>query len=96
MAKGYWMVHVAVDNPDGYREYAARAKPAIEKLGGRYTVRAGRAEVPEGDIHSRHVLIEFPSYEAALSAYNSAEYQEIARIRHANADSVLVVVEGVE
>ena len=47
--------------------------------------------MPEG---ARHVVIEFPSYEAALTAYNDPEYQEVAEIRRRCAESTIIVVEG--
>ena len=48
----------------------------------------------EGESLDRHVVIEFPSYAQALTAYNDPEYQEVAEIRRRNADSVIIVVEG--
>jgi uncharacterized protein (DUF1330 family) len=53
MAKGYWIARVDVQNDDGYKPYAL-ANPAIfKKFGGRFVVRAGRFENPEGDCRSR-------------------------------------------
>ncbi|MCE8471110.1 DUF1330 domain-containing protein [Rhodovulum sulfidophilum] len=43
----------------------------------------------------RHVVIEFPDFEAAKRAFHSPEYQEVAAIRHATATSDIVLVEGV-
>ena len=48
MPKGYWIGRVDVHNEDGYKPYAA-ANPAIfKKYGGRFVVRAGKFENPEG------------------------------------------------
>ena len=50
MAKGYWIARVDVNNEEGYKPYAA-ANPAIfKKFGGRFVVRAGKFEAPEGTI----------------------------------------------
>ena len=94
MAKGYWLIHVTVKNPDAYKEYVERDTPIIEGLGGRFMIRGGQSETVEGTSLSRHVMVEFPSYEAALSAYHDPAYQDVADIRRANADSSFVIVEG--
>ncbi|RMH47905.1 MAG: DUF1330 domain-containing protein [Alphaproteobacteria bacterium] len=96
MPKGYIIGHITVRNPEAYKEYVRLDTPILERLGGRFIVRGGRAEVPEGEALDRHVVIEFPSYEAALAAYNDPEYQRVAQIRKDNADSVIIVVEGHE
>ncbi len=95
MPKGYIMGHITVKDPEAYKEYVERDTPILNALGGQFVIRGGRSEVPEGETFQRHVLIEFPSYEAALAAYNDPDYQEVAEIRRRNADSVIIVVEGV-
>ena len=85
MAKGYWIAHVDVHNDDGYKPYAA-ANPAIfKKFGGRFVVRGGKFENPEGASRSRNVVIEFPDYAAALACYRSPEYQANIKVRQPNA-----------
>lgn len=96
MPKGYIIGHITVKDPEAYREYVERDTPILHRLGGRFIVRGGPSQVVEGTTHDRHVVIEFPSYEAALTAYNDPEYQEVAAIRHNTADSVILVVEGAE
>ena len=95
MPKGYIIAHVTVTNPEGYKEYVERDTPILEGLGAQFIVRGGQSEVPEGETLDRHVVIEFPSYEAALKAYNDPEYQAVADIRRLNAESIFIVVEGV-
>ena len=94
MAKGYIIGHIRVTDPDTYPEYVRRDTPILQGHGGSFIVRGGRGEVKEGRTGDRHVVIEFPSYEAALAAYDDPEYQEVADIRRRSADSVMVVVEG--
>ncbi|WP_101066946.1 DUF1330 domain-containing protein [Roseovarius salinarum] len=96
MPKGYIIGHITVTDPDAYQEYVRRDTPILEGLGGRFIVRGGRSECPEGETEDRHVVIEFPTYEAALAAYNDPEYQEVAEIRRSTAESVIIVVEGTE
>lgn len=93
-AKGYWIVHVTVTDTARYPEYVAADGPVIAHHGGRFLVRGGRYEAPEGGARERHVVIEFPTYAAALTCYHSAEYQAAARLRQAYAQSELVIVEG--
>src|SRR5580692_12552341 len=94
MAKGYWIARVDVHNAYGYKPYAA-ANPAIfKKFGGRFLVRAGKAELMEGNSRSRHVVIEFPDYATALACYRSPEYQENIKRRLPHAVVDLLVIEG--
>ena|SRR5436190_768009 len=94
MAKGYWIAHVDVSNDEGYKPYVA-ANPAIfRKYGGRFVVRGGRFECPEGKSRSRNVVIEFPDYASAVACYRSPEYQENMKTRQANALTDLIIIEG--
>ena len=96
MPKGYIIGHITVTNPDAYREYVERDTPILEGFGGRFLVRGGASEAPEGPMKDRHVVIEFPDYETAKKAYYSDEYQEVLKIRLANAESDLILVEGTQ
>jgi uncharacterized protein (DUF1330 family) len=94
MPKGYWIARVDVHNDDGYKPYAA-ANPAIfKKFGGRFVVRAGKFEAPEGTPRSRNVVIEFPDYESALACYRSPEYQANIKVRQPHSLAELVIIEG--
>jgi uncharacterized protein (DUF1330 family) len=96
MAKGYWIGRVDVNNDEGYKPYAA-ANPAIfKKFGGRFVVRAGKFEAPEGSSRKRNVVIEFPSYQAALDCYNSPEYQANIKVRAPHSTADIIVIEGYE
>ena len=94
MPKGYIIGHITVNNPEAYKEYVEKDTPILQGLGGRFIIRGGASEVKEGEAHERHVVIEFPSYEAAQAAYNDPEYQEVMKIRQRTADSTIIVVEG--
>ena len=95
MPKGYIIGHITVNDPEAYAEYVERDTPILEAHGGRFVVRGGASEAPEGPMKDRHVVIEFPSFEDARRAYHSPEYQEVVRIRHRTASSDIVLVEGV-
>lgn len=94
MAKGYWIARVDVTDPEGYKAYvAANARP-FKAFGARFLVRAGRFENPEGSSRARNVVIEFPSYQAALDCWNSAEYREAVKLRLSASTGDVVIVEG--
>lgn len=95
MPKGYIIGHITVNDPDAYQEYIVRDTPLIEAAGGKPLVRGGAADNAEGPDFARHVVFEFPDYEAAKALYYSEDYQEVARIRRENATSMIVLVEGV-
>lgn len=94
MAKGYWIVHITVTDPENYPKYIAADAAAFEKFDARFLVRGGRYEAVEGPARERHVVIEFESYERALACYRSEEYQAAAKLRRAYAQSELLIVEG--
>jgi uncharacterized protein (DUF1330 family) len=94
MPKGYWIARVDVSNEEGYRLYA-EANPAIfKKYGGRFVVRGGKYECPEGSSRSRNVVIEFPDYAAALACYRSPEYQANVRLRILYSSIDIIIIEG--
>jgi uncharacterized protein (DUF1330 family) len=94
MPKGYWIGHVDVADPELYKKYvAANAKP-FARFGARFLVRAGTCEGVEGKTRSRNVVVEFPSYQAALDCYRSPEYQEALKLRLPVSTGDLVIVEG--
>jgi uncharacterized protein (DUF1330 family) len=94
MPKGYWIALVDVYSDEGYKAYAA-ANPAIfKKFGGRFVVRAGKFECPEGTSRSRNVVIEFPDYAAALACYRSPEYQANIKVRQPHSKADILIIEG--
>ena len=97
MAKGYWIAHVKVTNPDRYKDYVAANAKAFEKYGARFLVRGGAAEQRSGETsYDRHVVLEFESYEVAKACHDSPEYQVAAKIRDEASSAHIVIVEGYE
>lgn len=93
-AKGYWIARISVHDPDVYAQYAAAGAPVYAKYGARIVVRGGQCEKVEGEGRDRNVVIEFPSYEIALEAYNSPEYQAAAELRRQASEGEFLVIEG--
>jgi uncharacterized protein (DUF1330 family) len=96
MPKGYWIVRVAIADQDRYKDYVAANAEPLRKYGARFLVRAGRFENPEGTSRSRNVVIEFPTYQAALDCWKSPEYQQAIKLRQPASTLDMVIIEGYE
>ncbi len=96
MPKAYVIGHITVTNAEAYKEYVERDTPIIEAGGGKFLVRGGASEVMEGEFKARHVVIEYPDLASAKANWTGEAYQDVAKIRHANALSDIVIVEGTE
>lgn len=94
MAKGYWIAHVDVADPEVYRAYLVANAVPFAKFGGRFLVRSGRSEMKEGALRARHVVIEFPDYAAALACYRSEDYAQALALRRPVSEGDLVIIEG--
>lgn len=93
----YMIVDTKIKNADAYEEYKALARPLAEKFGGQYRVRGGEMVACETDLWSptRMVVIEFPDMAAARAFYESNEYEPIKKIRRANSECTVVLVDGI-
>jgi len=94
MPKGYWIGRVDVADTEKYKAYIQANAVAFKKFGAKFLVRAGRFENPEGTSRSRNVVIEFPTYQAALDCWKSPEYQKALKFRLQISTIDLVIIEG--
>jgi uncharacterized protein (DUF1330 family) len=94
MAKGYWIGRVEVSDLEQYKLYVAANALPFQQYGARFLVRGGQFENPEGESRSRNVVLEFPSYQAALDCWHSPQYQAAIKLREAVATIDLVIIEG--
>jgi len=93
--KGYMLVQSEVTNAEQYAAYGKVTPAIIAKYGGTFIARGGRSVTLEGQkAPARVVLIEFPSYDAALALYNSPEYTAARKTREGAATMQIVAVEG--
>ena len=92
--KGYWIGRVDVSNPDAYQNYVKANAVPFAKYGARFLVRGGTYRVAEGGARARNVVIEFPSYQAALECWDSPEYQAAKAKREGACVAEFVLVEG--
>jgi len=96
MPKAYWVARVDVQDAERYKDYVAANGVAFAKFGGRFLVRGGRYDAVVGSSRERNVVIEFPSYEAAVACWNSPEYKAALEKREGSATVDMVIVEGYE
>ena len=94
MTKAYWVARVDVDDLEQYKRYVAANAQAFVQHGAKFLVRGGKFEAPEGMSRSRNVVIEFPSYQAAMDCYNSPVYQAAMKLRLPVSTCELVIIEG--
>lgn len=94
MPKGYWIVRVDVADQEKYKGYMAANAEPFKQYGARFLVRSGHFENVEGTSRARNVVIEFPSYQAALDCWRSPGYQEAIKLRQPVSTMDLVVIEG--
>jgi uncharacterized protein (DUF1330 family) len=94
MSKGYWIGHVDIADQEKYKAYMAANAVPFKKYGARFLVRGGQHHIPEGKSRGRHVVLEFPSYQAALDCWNSPEYQHAIQFRLPVSTIDLVIIEG--
>ena len=93
--KGYVVcVYKSITNEDKLKEYAVKARAAVEKYKGNFLIRGGKTTTNEGEASPRTVVIEFPTYEEANLFYNSNEYQEAHDILKGHAVRHHQTVEG--
>jgi uncharacterized protein (DUF1330 family) len=90
------IAHIDVTDPVRYAEYIKMSPVSIQKFGGRFIARGGKAESLEGSWQpKRLVLLEFPSLEAAKQWYASDDYAPAKALRQATSTGDLVVIDGV-
>ncbi len=97
-AKGYWITTARVTNPDLFAQYVEKVGPWLASV--EATVFAkdlqplGKERTQEANLA---VICEFPSKEAAISAYESAEYQEMTKLRSAaTQNATFTIIEGMD
>ncbi|MEH0167044.1 DUF1330 domain-containing protein [Paucibacter sp. JuS9] len=93
-SKGYWIARVDVSDPEQYKAYVAANAEPLAAHGARFLVRGGRFDNPEGSSRARNVVIEFPSYQAAVDCWASPGYQAAIKLRTAVSVVDMVIVEG--
>ena len=94
MAKGFWIVTTTITSP-AFKDYVEAFQPWVESVGGSVFAKDMDSKTVEGKCGKLAVIIEFPSKEAAIDAYNRADYQELSKLRWANStDTNITIMDG--
>ena len=76
MSKGYVVcVYESINDDNALKDYAMKAREAVEKYDGKFLVRGGQNIVTEGRKFVRTVVLEFSSFEKTKEFFYSSEYQ---------------------
>ena len=94
--KAYLVVRGNILNQEEYSKYINLAGPIVHKHNGNFLVRGGQQIEVEGEGFDRTVLIEFNSFDEALSCYKSCEYQDALNYVKNSAKRLVTIVEGID
>ena len=76
MSNGYIVcVYESIKDDNALKDYAEKARSAVEKYDGKFLVRGGKKIVTEGREFMRTAVLEFSSFQKAKEFYYSREYQ---------------------
>jgi len=93
--KGYVVcVYKSISSEEKLKEYAVKARAAVEKYKGKFLIKGGRSSVNEGEKSPRTVVIEFSTYNEANLFYNSKEYQDAHSVLKGHAVRHHQTIEG--
>jgi uncharacterized protein (DUF1330 family) len=97
MSKGYWVTaYRKTNDPSKLAAYAQLAAPALAAAGGKFIVRGVAAEAREQGLQERTVVIEFPTYEQAVAAYESDAYKKALEALGDGVERDLRIIRGAE
>ena len=93
--KGYIVcVYESIKDNEALKNYAIKARSAVEKYDGKFLIRGGKNIVTEGKNFVRTVVIEFDSFEVAKKFFYSSEYQNAHKLLTGNVIRSHQIIEG--
>jgi uncharacterized protein (DUF1330 family) len=94
--KYYCVAELDITDQSWVPEYVKNVTELVERHGGRYLARTSKIERLEGERRAPQIflIIEWPSREAAISFYESAEYRPYLKSRLEGARNELSLVAG--
>ena len=91
----YWVARAKITDPTTYKKYTDRVPEIMSRYGGKILARGGRYRILDGpENFQRFVVIEFPTFEQAVTCFESPEYQEASVFRREGGVVELAIVEG--
>ena len=96
MKKGYWVVaYRSISDEPALKAYGALALLAVQAFGGRFlTSSTSQVQAHEAGMRQRTIVVEFESYDIALTAHQSAAYQKALQALGSGAERDFRIVEG--
>ena len=96
MKKGYWVVsYRAISDESAFKAYAPLAGLAVQSFGGRVLIRAtDKIQAREAGLPLLTVVVEFDSYDIAVTAHESEAYKKALQALGAGAERDFRIVEG--
>ena len=93
----FWLARARIIDPVAYNRYHEATKEAAKKFPRKVLSRGGRFQVLEGQTnYDRFVILEYPSFEAALDYFHSPGYQAAAELRrHGGGENEVVILDGI-
>jgi len=81
----HFVAHFKIDDEAGYEKYVAGFFKILAGFGGRFVTFDDNPTILEGErVEGRTVILKFESEEDCLTWWNSPEYRELAKLRHAS------------
>ena len=96
MKKGYWIVaYRSISDESSVKAYGALAVSAVQSFGGRFLTRSmSQVQPQEAGLPLRTVVVEFDSYNIALTACKSEAYNKALQVLGSGAERDFRIVEG--
>ena len=91
----YIIAFIEVTDPERYAQYMKLTPAAIERYGGKFIVRGGEKITLEGPVENRRIVVlEFPTFEAAKTFFDSPEYRHAKSFRDGAAEASFILARG--
>lgn len=94
MAKGYWIATGKVNDIKRIKKYSQAFNNWLPKVKGKFIIRDYETLEEEKGNGNLSAVVEFPSKEAAINAYNSVEYQSMIPLRTPFSEISLIICKG--